>query len=562
PLGADHISGADRSGGTCTHTSYPAPGTAGIAAGDVTGDGRADLVSTSAGVQWASVRVFAQNAAGTLDGPVDYPGPVAETAEIADLDGDGRADVVLEDRNFMSGGEVMLQKPDGTLGQPTSVPMRDTAPANYSRSFRELAVADINGDSLPDALVTNEFELVAVYLNGTGVLPGNEQEWVRDVAPADFSTGLAQSVAPSVTFARALDPASVDASTVRLLRGTNGEPVDATAAYDPAARTVTLTPKSPLADNTPYRIAVGAVRDAIGTVNTTPFTTTFRTLNTAPPPITGFTATGSRDGTATLAWDPAPISDLDVQPVRMATGSTPPATPTSGTAVYNGTTSSVRTPVLAPGTTYTFRIWARDRTGLLSKPTDVVLRGSTLTMSGVPGSITAGSVVPVSVKAGGALAGAPVTLQSHGYNKPWGDVTTVTTDAQGLATAPQTPAAYTEYRWQYRGGPGAGAATSAVTSLGVRALVTGSAAPASVTAGSAVKVTGSVTPVKAGKPIQLQRLSGTSWVTVVAGTVPVSGTYLFTLRPATRGTVTYRVVIPADTDHLASTSPQIPLMVS
>ncbi|MDQ1655873.1 MAG: serine protease, partial [Cryptosporangiaceae bacterium] len=178
------------------------------------------------------------------------------------------------------------------------------------------------------------------------------------------------------------------------------------------------------------------------------------------------------------------------------------------------------------------------------------------------GSITAGSVVPVSVKAGGALAGAPVTLQAHGYNKPWGDVTTVTADAQGLATAPQTPSAYTEYRWQYRGGPGAGPVTSAVTSLGVRALVTGSAAPASVTAGSAVKITGSVTPVKTGKPIQLQRLSGTTWITAVAGTVPASGTYLFTVRPASRGTVTYRVVIPADTDHLASTSPQIPLMVS
>ncbi|MCW2506083.1 MAG: Type secretion-associated serine protease mycosin [Actinomycetia bacterium] len=451
---------ASRSGPAWVVTAHAITYPGGLAAGDVNGDGRADLVSSSA-EYLTVIDVLTQRADGTLAAAVHVPALLdgSRCLHVADMNGDGRADVV-------GLGGVLFQTPTGTLAlSPTGSTIQiQTLPTSQC-----LAIADADRDGAPDLLVTDYWGLRALH-NSSGAVPGGEQEWVRGVSPADFATGQPLDARPSVTFARQLDPASVTAETVELLRGTDGSRVSAAVTYDPATRTATLTPAAPLGDNTPYRIVTGPVRDATGATSTEPFTTTFRTTNTAPPAITGFSATGDRDGVATLRWDATPMSDLDVQVIRMAPGTAAPAGITAGTAVYSGTSLSARSPSLTAGTTYTFRIWTRDRTGLLGKPADATLRGARLSIAGVPAAVTAGAEVTVtaSLTGGGALAGVPVTLQGRAPGATWGDVATAVTGAGGTAALPQRPAAATEYRWQYRGGPGTGKATSAVAALVVR----------------------------------------------------------------------------------------------
>lgn len=73
------------------------------------------------------------------------------------------------------------------------------------------------------------------------------------VLDAFHAAGVALTTAPMVAFQRAVDPASVTASTVRLVHGRTGATVAATPVYDEATKTVTVRPAAVLQDNTPYR---------------------------------------------------------------------------------------------------------------------------------------------------------------------------------------------------------------------------------------------------------------------------------------------------------------------
>ena len=94
----------------------------------------------------------------------------------------------------------------------------------------------------------------------------NTPPTVTSFNPASGSTGVATSIAPSVTFSEALDPASVNASTVQLLNGST--PVAASVSYNASTNTVTLTPTAALANSTTYTIVVtggaSGVKDLAG----------------------------------------------------------------------------------------------------------------------------------------------------------------------------------------------------------------------------------------------------------------------------------------------------------
>ena len=221
-------------------------------------------------------------------------------------------------------------------------------------------------------------------------------------------------MAPSVTFARDVVPGSVSASTVSLLDGRTGTPVQATVTYDGAARTETVTPTTPLYDNTPYRLTVSGVADASGATTDTAYSSTFQTVDVAPPAVGSFTATGALRA-ATLTWTSPAVKDLDHYIVRMATGPTPPSGVTTGTGVYSGPGTSVSVPNLVQGTTYSFRIWARDRSGKDSPSSSRTLVGTAETMSSTVTSLTYGGAVTLSSRltrrdTGGAIAGVPVQL--------------------------------------------------------------------------------------------------------------------------------------------------------
>src|SRR5690606_30130539 len=88
-----------------------------VAIGDVTGDGRPDMIATNSSDRPAGVvNVFQQNADGSLATPVMYSaGDKPQSVEVTDIDGDGRNDLAMI--NNGSGGLTFLyQQSDGTFG--------------------------------------------------------------------------------------------------------------------------------------------------------------------------------------------------------------------------------------------------------------------------------------------------------------------------------------------------------------------------------------------------------------------------------------------------------------
>ena len=527
----------------------------GIEVADVTGDGRADIMATILGnAPDSKLSLLVQNAAGGLNPPVlkpvlDLPKPV----EAADVDGDSGTDVVIAHETWRA-VSVLAQQADGTLGTPLTSAV---APGYYN--VQGLALGDINGDGRIDAAIADNHGLQTLY-SGRAPAPGLDKAFVRGVSPADFGTGLAVGTVPTVTFAPEVDPASVTDSTVRLVHGRTGATVPAAISYDGTARLAKLTPAAPLQDNTPYRILVTGVRDTVGDVQAGRFTTTFRTADLAPPPVSDLKATGGI-GTATVSWTRPAITDLDQVIVRRATGTTPPSSPTAGTAVYAGTGTSATATGLTTGTTYTFRAWVRDRSGKYSATAPTTsLVGSRTTISSNIATLTYGSAVTVTGKVvrastGAAIAGA--TVQLYGRRKgttTWTLLGTATSSAYGNLSYSHKPSWSLDYKWIYRNATGYLGSESSLRAVGVRTSVSAALSATSVALGGSVTLSGTVSPSHAGKTVYLQRYVNGAWTSITSRALSSTSTYAFTIKPAYRGTYSYRVYMPADTDHLAGYS--------
>jgi hypothetical protein len=148
PQNADHTFGA------AVRTPYRNPAAAGAAVADLTGDGLADVViAESANAPDAAIAVFAQTNDHALAPPVrtrtlDMPDTVVAT----DVNGDGRSDVALAHGGF-DAVSVLYQNADGTLGPEQILP---TPKSNCSHlTGATLAVADATADGRADLLVAD-----------------------------------------------------------------------------------------------------------------------------------------------------------------------------------------------------------------------------------------------------------------------------------------------------------------------------------------------------------------------------------------------------------------------
>jgi subtilisin family serine protease len=253
---------------------------AGLDVADVTGDGRGDvIISHRRNSPDASIVVYPQLSDGTIGAgeriaTLDIPEPV----QAADVNGDGRSDVVTLHGGWQAAG-VLLQRPDGGLGpeERTELPYA----SNYGA--QSLAVGDVDADGLPDVLAADyNHGLVVLYQRPTSFPPG-EKLWVQDTAPADLTSGASGLARPTVSFARSLDPATVSPETVILTSADTGVEVQAAVAYSAAARTVTLTPAPPLRPSGTYVVTVDGVKDVDGNALDWPVSTRF---TVAPGPFT------------------------------------------------------------------------------------------------------------------------------------------------------------------------------------------------------------------------------------------------------------------------------------
>jgi uncharacterized repeat protein (TIGR01451 family) len=151
--------------------------------GDVTGDGRPDLVFMQAtGGQWAggpNILVYAQEPDGTFSGPAGYvtvlDGGARDSTQrgrsyafsIGDVNGDGRGDVVsttlTPDGFFLS---VLTQNTTGGLDPVQNHPLAAIFPT-------EVKVGDVNGDGRDDVVVNGtDSKAIAVFLQQTGGVLG------------------------------------------------------------------------------------------------------------------------------------------------------------------------------------------------------------------------------------------------------------------------------------------------------------------------------------------------------------------------------------------------------
>jgi Bacterial Ig-like domain (group 3)/FG-GAP-like repeat/FG-GAP repeat len=147
-----------------------------IAAADVNGDGKPDLVvanrGDSTGNLNGTVSVLLGNGDGTFQTAVNYVsgGALANSVAVADVNGDGYLDVVVANicQTYGGGGGCSGNGPIGVLigngdGTFQTAVTYDSGPI----SPQSVAIADVNGDGKPDIVVAGDS--VAVLLgNGDG----------------------------------------------------------------------------------------------------------------------------------------------------------------------------------------------------------------------------------------------------------------------------------------------------------------------------------------------------------------------------------------------------------
>lgn len=132
----------------------------GVETGDVTGDGRTDIVLSYGGNSPSSkIGVFAQAADGSLMPPVSYNAlDIPEPVEVADVNSDGLADVLT-----VHGG---WRNVSGFLQQNSGLSPYTLYAIPYASHYKPQGfdVGDINNDRLPDlAIADYNYGLVLLY---------------------------------------------------------------------------------------------------------------------------------------------------------------------------------------------------------------------------------------------------------------------------------------------------------------------------------------------------------------------------------------------------------------
>jgi hypothetical protein len=127
---------------------------------------------------------------------------------------------------------------------------------------------------------------------------------VIDVLPRDGQNQVRPEDTILLTFSEPVDPLSLSGSALQLTDLSTGGGVSTTFQVLPGERQARVTPVGGLLTDRRYRITVQGVRDPSGNTMAAPVSTTFWTLDTIPPVITGVSFPA---GTSFTAGDGVPV---------------------------------------------------------------------------------------------------------------------------------------------------------------------------------------------------------------------------------------------------------------
>ena len=216
-----------------------------LAVADVNGDGIPDLIVCDSGFLFNSgrVSVLLGNGNGTFQEPHSFAtGYQPRSVAVADVNGDGKPDLIVANANFGGPGSVsvLLGTGDGFFQAPSTF---STGAAPVS-----VAVADVNGDGVPDIITANFIDnSVSVLLgNGDGSFQ-NQRMFAAGQAP--YSVAVADvngDGKPDILVANSAD------NDVSILLG-NGD-----GSFPNSIASTLFVPASPTSGvglrNTPYPI--------------------------------------------------------------------------------------------------------------------------------------------------------------------------------------------------------------------------------------------------------------------------------------------------------------------
>jgi hypothetical protein len=173
------------------NTDSSDPGIAGVAAGDLNGDGLADIVGIDSTA--ASITVWLAKADGTVGTPTSYalPGNTTEAAVLADMNGDGKVDVVVATRSSSNQEEisVLTGNGDGTLNAPQSFPVPTPSPpaSGGTTQIGNLIAADLRGTGHLDIVGSNGLVLLN---SGTGTFTVGTWAFTPELGTSDLAPNL------------------------------------------------------------------------------------------------------------------------------------------------------------------------------------------------------------------------------------------------------------------------------------------------------------------------------------------------------------------------------------
>ena len=126
---------------------------------------------------------------------------------------------------------------------------------------------------------------------------------VTSLSPQNGSAGVSTTTAVTATFNKALDPTTVNNSTLELFDA-NNTLVGSSVSYSNSTLTAILQPTTALANSASYTAIVqgGGIKDSSQTPMAASYSSSFLTTSLTPPPIvTGFSPASGASGVTTTA---------------------------------------------------------------------------------------------------------------------------------------------------------------------------------------------------------------------------------------------------------------------